>query len=373
MKHQITLIGKDISSVYHGIKEFGPDVIHIIYTEEIEDFVEQMLPMLPKSISRTMHIVDPYDAAGVMAVCREIHRNNQGEFAYNVSEGTKVMAFAANKVAEEMNADVFYLTQQGEIIHLRDFSKSLIRSSLSNEEIIRLSGNKVIAYDDAKTLLEENITMSRQIKQFIEKYKQEHSRLQKYYSVYCNRKIELLPASYEFSDKLSFKHSNGRLQIMRGMKTLLKLNGKDGCFLYFEGRWWETLVAEQTSIWSSKQPNPPQTWQSVVFQLTENGEKGIKNEVDVLLNSNQELIFIECKSGNVTQNDIYKIDAVRETYGGDISHAVLASYYPLDNDIIEKCEDLQINIFAPHRFADRIDFIYTLPQWLAKMNEQLVL
>ena len=30
MKHQIILLGKDITSVYHGIKEFAPDHVHLL-------------------------------------------------------------------------------------------------------------------------------------------------------------------------------------------------------------------------------------------------------------------------------------------------------------------------------------------------------
>lgn len=105
--------------------------------------------------------------------------------------------------------------------------------------------------------------------------------------------------------------------------------------LFFKGRWWETLVAHKVRTWSQRDPNRPEVWQSVLFQ-TENNSSRTKNEVDVLLNNQQKLIFIECKSGNVTQNDIYKVDAVRETYGGDISLAVLASYYPVEDSLQEK-------------------------------------
>lgn len=37
MKHQIILLGKDITSVYHGIKEFGPDHVHLLCTNETKD------------------------------------------------------------------------------------------------------------------------------------------------------------------------------------------------------------------------------------------------------------------------------------------------------------------------------------------------
>ena len=60
----------------------------------------------------------------------------------------------------------------------------------------------------------------------------------------------------------------------------------------------------------------------------------------------------------------YKIDAVRETYGGDISQAVLASYYPIDTALAEKCKDLNIHVFAPQSNEERIHYIETLPKWL---------
>ena len=98
-----------------------------------------------------------------------------------------------------------------------------------------------------------------------------------------------------------------------------------------------------------------------------------ENEVDVLLNNQQKLIFIECKSGNVTQNDIYKIDAVRETYGGDISQAVLASYYPVEKSLQDKCKDLQIHLFAPNFLTERSNHLNKMPAWLDKLADDLQL
>lgn len=63
----------------------------------------------------------------------------------------------------------------------------------------------------------------------------------------------------------------------------------------------------------------------------------------------------------------------RETYGGDISQAVLASYYPITKDLQDKCADLQIYLFAPKTADQRIDFIYTLPDRLDEWSGALIL
>ncbi len=372
MKHQIILLGKDITSVYHGIKEFGPDHIHLLYTDATDHIETPMYPLLPSSIRCNRYKAEPYNGNNVIDVCRRIHREHQGEFTYNLSEGTKVMAFAAFVVAKESGADAFYLTQHGEVVHLSKFENHPLQSSLNNDEILSLSGNTLSDYHDAKELSDEDVKASKRIKQFIEQYPQEHARIQKFFSIFCKRQLNRLPSSKIFANNLRFKHRNGSILVTLREYVLLRLPQSNATHLYFEGRWWETLVANQVRNWSLQRENSPEVWQSVIFQ-TNGQDAHPKNEIDVLLNNQQKLIFIECKSGNVTQNDIYKIDAVRETYGGDISQAVLASYYPIEESLQEKCKDLQIYLFAPTFLTERNTYLNKMPAWLDKLADELQL
>lgn len=372
MKHQIILLGKDITSVYHGIKEFGPDHIHLLYTDATDHIETPMYPLLPSSIRCNRYKAEPYNGNNVIDVCRRIHREHQGEFTYNLSEGTKVMAFAAFVVAKESGADAFYLTQHGEVVHLSKFENHPLQSSLNNDEILSLSGNTLSDYHDAKELSDEDVKASKRIKQFIEQYPQEHARIQKFFSIFCKRQLNRLPSSKIFANNLRFKHRNGSILVTLREYVLLRLPQSNATHLYFEGRWWETLVANQVRNWSLQRENSPEVWQSVIFQ-TNGQDAHPKNEIDVLLNNQQKLIFIECKSGNVTQNDIYKIDAVRETYGGDISQAVLACYYPIEESLQEKCKDLQIYLFAPTFLTERNTYLNKMPAWLDKLADELQL
>lgn len=373
MKHQIILLGKDITSVYHGIKEFDPDHVHLLCTNETKDTADPLFPLLPNSIRRTLYHTEPYNGEDVRNVCQKIHQTYPSdEFAYNLSEGTKVMAFAAFTIATKYNAPAFYLTQLGDLIRLDNFEMHPMQSQLENKEILGLSGNILADYSDAKQLSDSDIEASTLIKQFIEQYPKEHSMIQKFFNIFCNKELTRLPASRVFKNGLRFKQRQGTFLIAQQNHVLLRLTTPNASMLFFKGRWWETLVAHKVRTWSEKRPNNPEVWQSVLFQ-TEGSNPRTKNEVDVLLNNQQKLIFIECKSGQVTQNDIYKVDAVRETYGGDISLAVLASYYPVEDNLQEKCNDLQINLFAPTYFDDRINHLDTLPDWLEKLSNSLQL
>lgn len=373
MKHQIILLGKDITSVYHGIKEFAPDHVHLLCTNETKDVAAPLFPLLPASIRRTLYRTEPYDGENVRNVCRKIHQAYPTDkFAYNLSEGTKLMAFAAFTIAKEYNAPAFYLTQLGDLIRLENFEKHPMQSQLDNKEILGLSGNILTEYQDAKQLSDADIQASASIKQFIEQYPKEHTMIQRFFNIFCNKELSRLPSSRVFKSGLRFKQRQDTFLIAQQNRVLLRLTTPNAGMLFFKGRWWETLVAHKVRTWSQRHPNRPEVWQSVLFK-TENNSSRTKNEVDVLLNNQQKLIFIECKSGNVTQNDIYKVDAVRETYGGDISLAVLASYYPVEDSLQEKCKDLQINLFAPAYIDDRIHHLDTLPDWLEKLSNSLQL
>lgn len=370
MTHQIILVGKDITSVYQGIKEFGPDYIHLLYTEETKEVVQPMYSLLPESIKYDHYLVEAYNGENIIAVCKHIHQNHTGDFAYNLSEGTKLMAMAAYTVAQTYKAKAFYLTQLQELVWLDTFKTDPLHSTLENDEILELHGNRQSAYNDAKSLNQTDVNSSIQIKLFIEKYPEENQRIQKFFGIFCQRHIERLPQSKMFTSDLRFKQNKGTLLITRNERVLLRLTETNACHLYFEGRWWETLVANQVRLWSLQKNNPREIWQSVIFHSIRDKTQ-TKNEIDVLLNNEQNLIFIECKSGQVTQNDIYKIDAVRETYGGDISQAVLISYYPIEDSLREKCKDLQISLFSPSFFAGRINQLNLLPQWLDKITEKV--
>ncbi|MCC8153851.1 MAG: DUF1887 family CARF protein [Tannerellaceae bacterium] len=370
MNHQVILIGKDITSAYSGIKEFKPDHIHLLFTDETKTVADPMFALLPPHLECTSYLVQAYDAESVMNACREIHRNYKGTFHYNLSKGTKLMAFSAFKVAQEYKAHTFYLTQKGELIFFEDFKKCRLRKRLTNEEILRLHGNILLNYFDSASLPEEDITAARQIKEFIEKYPREHERMQTFYNSTCKRRLELLPKSHLFPNELRFVQEGGTLLVTLEDEVLLHLMTVNGAMLYFDGRWWETLIADQVEKWSHQQNCVPEVWQNVIFYINE-ANTHIKNEIDILINNGQKLIFIECKSGRINQNDVYKVDSIREIYGGDISKAILASYYPVKKDLLEKCDSLQIHCYAPTYFAERLHFLDNFSEWMDDLVREL--
>jgi hypothetical protein len=113
----------------------------------------------------------------------------------------------------------------------------------------------------------------------------------------------------------------------------------------FNNGWFELLVANKfAEIYANDD-----IFMNVVFQLIEDVDIR-KNEVDIIINTGDNLIFIECKSGKVTSADINNIHIRKEVYGGinTLDYLVTKnSFNPKKESskvIIEKCKEFNIRI-----------------------------
>ena len=368
-RHLITLIGRRINTALIGVKEFHPDVLHLIYTDVTADIYQPFLKMLDPRIEVVEYNVDPYDVNAVMRICGSIRENlGSGDILqYNLTEGTKVEALAALAAAREYGGTAVYYSQEGEAIDLTDFSRSPIQARVSNEEFFALSGNEVVAFNKASDLLPIDVVTAYEVKTFIEKNQKTYQRIQKQYRAEFGGRVENLPASFKVDRErgMYVYVQDGKLAIVDRGKSIFASDNPYASRLFFSGRWWEVIVSDKVYKWDRARRNNPddsQVWRNVELSGIEKGKT--KNELDVLVNDRRRLILIECKSGYIAQENIYKTDSVRETYGGVSSKAVLVSYYPLDPDLIQKCKDLHVYWYAPERASERISFIHGLPAWL---------
>ncbi|MGL5894757.1 MAG: Card1-like endonuclease domain-containing protein, partial [Bacteroidales bacterium] len=208
------------------------------------------------------------------------------------------------------------------------------------------------------------------IKNFIESEPKVHDRLRRsIYEKYRGNK-DLLPSEFTFGEYLFQQYAQGGFNISTvSGEMVLDLPIYDAFDLYFNARWWEILVLEKILRWS--EPEDRQVWSSVETTLEASTDENVKNEVDVLVNLGTTLLFVECKSGKVSQEDIYKIAAVRNTYGGDMSKSVLVSYNPIDINIQNKCRDNNIEIFAPRYFNERVSHLDHLVNRLGRIESKI--
>ncbi len=365
MRHHITLAGKEILPIYYAIKEYEPDYIHIVFTAETESTASRIYSIIMLTTPCTLHKVSPYYIMDVVDVCNKLQGQFIGdEFIYNLTGGTKPMAFGAHSVALRNSAQVIYTSQQNEIINLNSYEATPMQCRLTNKEIIELSGQKLNFYNPLSILDTSQVKCAFDIKNFIEKHGGYYRQISKFIQSNYNSNSQYLPNEINISNSIHFqKNESGGFYIECNDNKLFDSDYIDSPLLFFEGRWWETLVANEIILWNSTKQKTNEIWQNVVFSLISEDPK-VKNEVDILVNLGTTMLFVECKSGKITQSDVYKISQVRNTYGGEMSKTILVSYHPVSADIAEKCSEAQISLFAPQFPFQRSNHVKKLGYFL---------
>ncbi|WP_445957297.1 Card1-like endonuclease domain-containing protein [Yeosuana sp.] len=345
-KHQITLLGGQILPVYWGVLEKQPDIVELIYTKETRLSVGAIKSQF-KGIIFNTHQVDPYDYKGIKELIEEIVISNEvNQFQLNLTSGTKVMALACQSVFKTLELDVFYIDQNNRLFDLNKEEFTTLQSNLSIKTLIELSGHQNYSAVKLSDFSKKEIELSKRVLEFTRNNSGLTALFGEVRKKY-NKEVRNKFTKIEDLKSFSIKTSNAIVSWNSPSLKIIFNNSKIECSsekafkIIFGGLWWEILIAETTQKWSKTK----ELLMSVSIQTKK--DSGLtKNEIDVVLNTGQNFIFIECKSGNVLQEDINKIRAVKSLYGGIGSKSILICRYVPRADLIEKCNDLGIEIFS---------------------------
>ena len=336
MKHQVAIIGGQITPVFWGIKEKDPKVVHILYTKDSRHQIPILKKIFPTKTINSYQ-VSPFDFEEIKSKVESIiFDNTNNDFELNLTGGTKVMALACQSVFNDLKFNSFYIDQKNRIFDISNNSYYAISSKISIDTFIKLSGHTKYNYNKLSDFSSKEINFAKEIYSISKDkiFNNITSRIRKD----VNDASECKHYSFK-NEKYEIKWNSPQLYIKLGNKEL-NINSKRAFSIAFNGFWWELIVADVIKNWKK------------IYELRLNLElfskkleQNVKNEIDIVVNSGHKLIFIECKSGIVKQEDINKIRAVKRLYGGVASKSILVSKYKPREDIIEKCIDLGIDVF----------------------------
>jgi hypothetical protein len=345
-KHQITLLGGQILPVYWGILEKQPEIVELIYTKESRTLVGAIKSQF-KSVVFNTHQVDPYDYKGIKALIEKVVFSNLGnQFQLNLTGGTKVMALACQSVFKTLELDVFYIDQNNRLFDLKKEEFTTLKSKLSIDTLIKLSGHNNFTATKLSGYNKKEIELANQVLNFTRNssgLRALFGEVRKKFTKSYERQYGAIESIKSFSlntGNACVSWNNPKLKIKLKNDTI-ECTSKKAFKIVFGGLWWEILIAESTKKWGKAK----EQLMSVSIQTKKNSAL-TKNEIDIVLNTGQNFIFIECKSGNVKQEDLNKMRTVKRLYGGVGSKSILICRYIPRPDLIEKCNDLGIEIFS---------------------------
>lgn len=351
----ITLVGREALPVYYPIHAIGYDRVFLIATRESMAVAKT----ISKVANEHGHACSIYkgdifsnDTTSSEKACESLHSEYpDADFSYNLTGGNKLMALGAFITASRHHAEVFY-TDGDNYIDLVTNKTRRFCSFIDIETLFALQGQRVKKSDKYE---EDNETYKSAItcEQFVKTKPRLLARLRDCYEQSNHR----LPPNFE-TDRYVTTYSHGCLSITDGDKEILHLEHPDALRLLLGGRWWEVIVAKHVDDWAVK--HGYEMWTNVMFapKNTTSQQLGkVKNEIDILVKTGNLLLFVECKSGNVSQENIAIINYVRTTYGSEKSRSVLISYHPVGPDVSEKARDTKLSVISPLGGADTVSQI----------------
>lgn len=370
MRHQISLVGGQLLPIYVGIKEFNPDKVHFIVSAESKGSIT-ILKSLLTSIHISEHICNAYDFYSIKGICEKIiEKFDKGdEITFNLTGGTKIMVLAAQAIIHEKNLKGFYINQDDTLLELPTYDKLHILTEISIQEFLDLSGHHLYSAKNLNDYSNEDFMMANRIEAFAnndKRYTTITSFIRKkfignYQGIPLKGK-ELLPNGIELN--WDTKNVNA---FLKG-KNIISLNSKNIIDIFFNAAWWELLVAKEVAKWNKLKEMLVKC--ELPFKTDMNTTK---NEIDILLNTGKKLIFVECKSGIVRQEDINKMKVIKQTYGGLISKSILVSRFIPNSTILEKCKELDVEVFYCYAFNKQVNPFNKLISKLEDLNKKLTI
>ena len=133
MSVMISLIGEQAAPNLLPVRQLQPEKTVQVYTERTETVAQRLKPLLehPSSGHTPTEVyelpVSPFDMVSVQRDLRDsIEKNHwsNSELIFNLTGGTKLMAYAAQQLAYQLRSDFVYLQSQGgkNLLHRYTFS-----------------------------------------------------------------------------------------------------------------------------------------------------------------------------------------------------------------------------------------------------------
>jgi len=366
-KVHITLLGKETLPIYYLVKLERFDEVFILATNQNRPLAKRLKDVLTAEnvVSQTV-VVDAFDINSTIHACEEIHKefDAEGEATYNITGGTKIMAIGAYIVAQRHGAKVVY-TNSDSLIDLTTFESKPLNIEVGSKTIFALQGQTLKEGYTVYGEDEEKHECAVKIKSFLTiwKWRKFNDKIRDMY-VRGN-----LHGQYEEGDLL-YEYFDDSVTISAGGKTILDISCPKVRQLLFEGRWWEELVANAIYKWADGRF---EVWQNVTFtpQASAATDNKAKNEIDILVNTGNKMLFVECKSGVITQDNIYKVGILRNNYGSDKSVSVLISFNAVRPNLLEKANENKVSVIAGHEMQTAKGSIHAVPLDTNSIGPQL--
>lgn len=309
--------------------------------------------------SRDLHelSVDPWDDRTVYEQITELAKQfpEKTRIGINLTGGTKLMFAGALSAARELGAVPFYFDSRNRRVTFVDsLYREKIRPIDSIETFLRLNSDGLDISDSTamnemssdRQLLTKTLWIHR------EKLRRFYRELTDYNNAF--KPFEIC------RDGFIFKLDNSERAVIQGYGLDLVFEKWPDFAKYLSGGWFEEFIYLQCKPYEDN---------GVIRDLRINVKLNLKqenawgnsnwgveyNELDITFTDGYSLYIVECKAGNVTQEQVMKLQNLVRFYGGIEGRGIVACCVPPNTESAKKkIKDARLMLWSGASLAEQI-------------------
>lgn len=367
-KVYMALVGGQPLPVYQGVKYAEPDEIVLICSPQTREEAERICSILEQEV-RIVEL-DPVRISEIRKDCAVLRDEYQDrDIVLNVSGGTKVWTILFYDAFRDLeNCKVIYIDQNS---YCHDFqTASSVQLEMEKDIHFKLYGTPLSSFVPFEEYTEEDHRVLNTIERTRRSNFKDFNQLtiDAFYTKEDKNKVKtqrqgsivLKNGSYVEWDKdastvtLSFQNENGT-------GSTVNMCSPHVFDLVFNSGWFEYKTARAFSV----NPKVKEIRMNCIFKAKNHSDK---NEVDLILDMGNKLIFVECKTQIHEKVAIDKFHSVLKNYAGMGTKGFFVTDAPMDEISKEKCAN---NDIIPFSFGWKKGFYARAYDLQNLVNEQI--
>jgi hypothetical protein len=310
--------------------------------------------------SRDLHelSVDPWDDRAVHERITELAKQfpEKTRIGINLTGGTKLMFAGALTAARKLGAIPFYFDSRNrQVTFIDSLRRERIRPIDSVETFLRLNSDGLeISIDAAKKEMSPD-------RQLLTKTLWVHrDKMRKFYKELTDYNNAFKPFEVRH-DGFYFKLDNAETAAIQGYGLDLAFDNWPELAKYLSGGWFEEFVYLQCKPYEDAGVIQDLRINVKLNLKQENGWShstwGVEfNELDITFTDGYSLYIVECKAGNVTQEQVMKLQNLVRFYGGVEGRGIVASCFPPNTESVQKkIKDARLMLCCGRSFSEQIN------------------
>ena len=334
----ISLVGGQVFPVYLGIHQFKASINILIASSQTLEDAQTIIQIAQKEFNSEYKtiIFDPVDHNKIVNAIKKLEKEilDARQILINITGGTKLWSIDFFSIfSHHPNTEIYFIDQNNIFRNLTRNSDFPYQGECDFELICQLNKANVQRYTNLKEYTDNDRIAVKTITEMRDFNCKDFNALT---LLNVQKNAELPSGSslrYDYEE-----HAFFLTLFNEGIKKTRKLQSKHIHSLLFNAGWFEFKIADLLSHWK---------YSKEIFLNVEYiyRNKSLKNEVDIIVNTGNRLLFVECKTSIKDKTDIDKFKSVVQNFGGLGCKALFVSNVKLKEEVIEKCNNNNIISF----------------------------